>query len=265
MNNNNNTTTTTESQIEPQVDTQVDPQTEPKADPKPSVSDSEAKLIKEVMEKKAQIKEQGEKIKEFEAMMTELKALGGIDAFKTMVEAKKDAEKKALEERGEWDKLKAQMADEHAKATEGYKTQIAELQSKLKTEENKILEMTIGTAFANSKFITEKTVLPGAKARSLYGEYFEVSADGQVVGYDKPRGVAGRVPLLDQMGNNLSFETAIEKIITLDPDHESLMRARGAQGSGSGSSGGVHKKVEPQTRSLSGLEMISSGLATFNK
>lgn len=262
MNNNNNQTTPN---VDPQTEPQVDPQTEPKADPKSTVSDSEAKLIKEVMEKKAQIKEQGEKIKEFEAMMTEIKALGGLDAFKTMVEAKKDAETKALEAKGEWDKLKAQMADEHAKATEGYKTQIAELQSKLKTEENKILEMTIGTAFANSKFIAEKTVLPGAKARSLYGEYFEVGANGQVVGYDKPRGVEGRVPLLDQMGNNLAFETAIEKIITLDPDHESLMRARGSQGSGSGSSGGIHKKTEAPIRAKSGLELISSGLATFNQ
>lgn len=236
----------------------------PTPEPKTGMTDAEAKLLKEVMEKKALIKEQGEEIKKFKEMASALEALGGLDAFKSMVEDRKAEELKKAEAKGEWEKLKAQMAEEHAKATEGYKTQIAELQSKLKTEESKIAELTVGAAFSNSEYLKSKTVLTPSKARIIYGDYFDIAEDGTVQAFDKPRGTSGRTALVDQMGNGLGFEAAIEKIMMADPDHDSLMRAKGANGAGSSSTGTrspfESTKTEPKK---SGLDMIAAGISSI--
>ena len=258
MTENNNNNPNTDDSVD-QSQNQNEPTT------KHSVSDAEAKLIKEVMEKKAQIKEQTEKLA---FLQKTIEGFGGVDAIKALIDekaqaeaAKKEAEKEALEKKGEWEKLKAQMADEHVKATEAFKTQVSELTAKLKGEEAKIAELTVGAAFGSSEYISSKTILPGAKARALYGSYFDIAEDGSVIGYDKPRGSAGRTALVDQLGNNLGFEAAIAKIIEADPDHESLMRAQTSRGSGSGSTGMPHTNKTTSEKPRSGLEMIAAALS----
>lgn len=256
--NNNNNSNTDDSINQPQPQPQNDTV-------KHSVSDAEAKLIKEVMEKKAQIKEQTEKLA---SLQKTIEGFGGVDAIKALIDekakaeaAKKEADKEALEKKGEWDKLKAQMADEHAKATEAFKAQVSELTARLEAEEAKIADLTVGAAFGNSEYISSKTILPGSKARALYGSYFDIGEDGSVIGYDKPRGSAGRTALVDQLGNNLGFEAAIAKIIEADPDHESLMRAQTSRGSGSGSTGMPHINKTTSEKPKSGLEMIAAALS----
>ena len=235
---------------------------EQKKEPTSSMTDAEAKLLKEVMEKKAQIKEQAEKLEKFEAMTKTLEELGGLEAFKQMVTAKKEAETKAMEAKGEWEKLKTQMAEEHVKATKGLNDQISELQGKLKAEEAKIAELTVGAAFANSEYLKTKTILAPAKARIIYGDHFDIGADGSVVAYDKPRGAAGRTALVDQTGNGLGFEAAIEKIIGSDPDRDSLLRAPSKAGSGSASNGSAPAPTKQDTTPLTGTEMIAKALAS---
>lgn len=233
---------------------------------KTGMTDAEHKLLKEVMDKKAQIKEQADKINQLEAVTKALDELGGLDAIKQMVQAKKDAEKKDLEARGEWDKLKTQMAEEHLKATKGLNDQIAELQGKLKAEEHKVAELTVGAAFANSDFLKSKTILTPSKARVIYANHFDIGTDGSVIAYDKPRGQAGRTALVDAVGNGLGFEAAIEKIIMADPEHDTLLRSKGSTGSGSGTTSHVAtqttKTSEPP---LTGTEMIARALAARNK
>ena len=235
------------------------PQPEPQ---KHGMSDSEAKLLKEAMEKKAQLKEQGEKIAELEKTMSALKELGGLDTFKQMLDAQKALETKKAEEKGEWEKLKAQMAEEHAKATEGYKSEIETLKQKLTAESKKISELTVGAAFSNSKYLSEKTILTPNKARIIYGDYFDIAEDGSIKAYDKPRGASDRTELVDQMGNGLGFEDAIEKIVVADPEHESILRAIGGKGSGSGTDN-AKAQSEPQKQKLTPLEMIAQGLSTL--
>ena len=230
---------------------------------KQGMSDAEAKLLKEVMEKKAQIKEQGEKIAELEKTMSALKELGGLDVFKQMIDNQKALELKKAEEKGEWEKLKTQMAEEHAKATEGYKSEIETLKQKLTAEAKKISELTVGAAFSNSKYLSEKTILTPNKARIIYGDYFDIAEDGSIKAYDKPRGSAGRTELVDQMGNGLGFEDAIEKIVASDPEHESILRAIGGKGSGSGTNNANANTSEPSKQKLTPLEMIAQGLSTL--
>ena len=236
----------------------------PPPDPKPeqhSPTDEEAKLIKEVMEKKARLKEQDQKIEQLEGALKKFEDIGGFEVFQKLVNEKAEAEKKSLEEKGEWAKLREQMASEHEKAVAGMKSEIEELKKTIGIERGKIAEMTVGSAFNNSQFLRDKTILPPSKARTVYGDYFDISESGELVAFDKPRGSEGRVALVDQSGNGVNFETAIERIISADPDHESLLRAVEKKGAGSGTSGGrVEKKTETK---LTGLSMIASGLANF--
>ena len=76
------------------------------------------------------------------------------------------------------------------------------------------------------------------------------------------RGASGRTELVDQMGNGLGFEDAIEKIVAADPEHESILRALGGKGSGSGTDN-AKSQSEPKTQKLTPLEMIAQGLSTL--
>lgn len=227
---------------------------------KPGMTDQEAKLLKEVMEKKTHIKEQDQKIEKLEGALKQFEALGGIDALKGLVEEKQAQQKKDLEAKGEWEKLREQMVSEHEKATAGLKAEIADLQKTVSAKNHKIEEMTVGAAFANSAFLKDKTVLPPSKARAIFGSYFDIGEDGSIVAYDKPRGSEGRTALVDQLGKGVGFDVAMERIITADPDSESLLRAFGGTGTGAGSgTSGAPKQTKPEAPK-SGLEMIASGL-----
>lgn len=233
-------------------------------------TDEEAKLLKEVMAKKETIKKQEAEIAEIKGQLDAINQLGGLEALKKLADEQKKlederkaAEKKKLEEKGEWEKLKAQMAEEHEKATAGFKQQIKDLEAKVAGESAKIADLTVGSAFSASDYLKSKTILPPNKARALFGAYFDIAEDGRVVGYDKPRGSAGRTQLVDQSGNPLAFEAAIEKIISADPDSEAFIRAPGKNGAGSSTSGGSEPKKPSNDKPASSLDMIRAGLKNF--
>lgn len=235
---------------------------DPKNDVKPEghkPTDEEAKLIKEVMAKKEKIEQQSKQIAELSDFKKKIDDIGGFEALAKMVTDKKAAEQEALEKKGEWEKLKAQMAEAHNKEIGEFKTKIADLEGKLKAETGKISQLTLGASFANSKYL-EKTVLTSGKAQAIYGSYFDIGEDGKVTGYDKPRGAAGRTMLVDGQGNPVGFEAAIERIIAADPDKDSLLRAKGKQGSGSGTSGAVVDHKDDENTEKSGIDMILAGL-----
>ena len=237
----------------------VTPKIEEKADEEHKVTDEEAKLLKEVMDKKSKIKEQEAKIAELSKTVEAIQSLGGVEELSKLVQQRKDAETKAMEEKGEWDKLKAQMLEAHKQSEDGLRKQIEELTAKLGGERAKINALTVGSAFANSSYLKDKTILPSQKAQAIYGDYFDIGEDGRLTAFDKPRGAAGRTMLVDGEGNGLEFEKAIEKIINLDPDHDSLLRSASKQGSNSGSLGKI--KEEPVAKKpLTGLESIMAGL-----
>lgn len=235
---------------------------DPKNDVKPEghkPTDEEAKLIKEVMAKKEKIEQQSKQIAELSDFKKKIDDIGGFEALAKMVTDKKAAEQEALEKKGEWEKLKAQMAEAHNKEIGEFKTKIADLEGKLKAETGKISQLTLGASFANSKYL-EKTVLTSGKAQAIYGSYFDIGEDGKVTGYDKPRGAAGRTMLVDGQGNPVGFEAAIERIIAADPDKDSLLRAKGKHGGGSGTSGAVVDHKDDENTEKSGIDMILAGL-----
>lgn len=194
----------------------------------PGVSDEVAKLLKENMKAKATLAEATAKLKEYE----------GIDpvAIKKLLADQAAAEKASAEAKGDFERVKQMMAAEHAAELKKAKDELeTERQEKAKIS-GRVIELTVGQSFAQSDFLGKETLLPTAKARAIYGSHFEVE-DGVVVAFDKPRTEANRTKLVDASGTPLAFEAAIKKIVEADPDHDSLLRSKLANGGGSGSSG----------------------------
>lgn len=205
-------------------------------------SDAEAKLLKEVMEKKEALTKAKDAAKQLETAKAELEAklarFDGIDVDEVakLLQERKDRETAELEKRGEWDRLKAQMLEAHTKELETIKSsstgRVKELEDALSKHAKEIHELTIGRSFSESPFIREGLTLTPSKARVIYGSHFELQ-DGKVVAFDKPVGVAERTMLIDGDGNPLAFDKAIEKLVELDPDRDNLLRSKIKSGSGS--------------------------------
>jgi len=194
------------------------------------ISDKEKSLLDEVMKRKA-------KQKEYESQINELKAnlskFDGIDLEEVtnLLNERKTAQEKKLEEQGQWDKLKAQMKIEHEKDVQTKSTRIAELEGELKNKVDLIERLTLGNSFASSKFREELT-LSANKAKTLYGDHFDV-VDGNIVAYDKPRGAQDRTMLVNAGGDALDFDTAFKKILDSDPDGKDFYRQLAKPGAGS--------------------------------
>lgn len=225
---------------------------------KSSMTDKEAELLKEVMKRKEKERKLQEELDTLRKQVGDL----NLDEVRQLLEQKKQDELKKMEERGEFDRIKQQMVEEHNRQQDQLKQQIADLQKQLSERDDKVNELSIGNSFSQSNYIANELTLTPSKARALYGAHFELE-DGQVVAYDKPRGAANRTVLVDGAGNPLSFDKAMQKIIEADPDRDSLIRSKFRQGSGS------HSKQTSQPKApakhLSPMQKIQAGLEAGNK
>lgn len=226
-----------------------------------NVSDSEAELLREVMDKKKKLREAQDQLVQVNA---KLKDFEGLDAgeIRKLIQEKKEREAKELEAKGEWDTLRKQMADAHAEELAAEKKKSADAQTSTSAFQNQIAELTVGNAFGNSQFIAKEMNLPTGKTRTLFGEHFEFDGE-RVVGYDKPAGKAGRAILVDGSGSPLAFDAALEKLVKADPDAENLLKSKMKTGAGSGS----EKRVTPPREEvqLTGLQRIRAGLTARGK
>lgn len=223
-------------------------------------TDAEAKLLKEVMDRKKALKAERE---EKQKLADQLKQFEGIDPeeVRKLLAEKKDAETKSLEAKGEWDRLKAQMADAHTAEKTALNTKLSESESEVSKLKKTIADLTVGGAFAQSAFIKDELSLTPNKTRVVYGAHFEFDADGRVVGYDKPAGAAQRTMLVDGAGEPLGFEAALRKIVEADPDRDQLLRSKVKPGAASKTDGkGGKSAAAAVTDSLSGKDRIAAAL-----
>lgn len=232
-------------------------------------SDAEAKLLREVMEKKEALTKAKQAALDAENRAKELETrlanFDGVDLeqVKELLKERQERENAELEKKGEWDRLKQQMADQHRKEVETLRAELSnpvtELTEKLSKREREIHELTIGRSFSESNFIREALTLTPNKARIIYGPHFELQ-DGNVIAYDKPAGSTDRTPLVNGDGEPLSFEKAMEKLVEVDPDRDNLLKSKIKAGSGSENDPDarkVDKKVE-----LKGKDRIQAALAS---
>lgn len=225
-------------------------------------TDEEARLLKEVMDKKNKLIKQGEQIA---ALQNQLKSFEGIDpvAVKTLLDKQKADEENRLKAAGEFDKLTQQMANAHAAEIERVRSEASTFQTELANAKKQIVELTIGNSFGTSKYLTEDTLLTPAKARKLYAEHFELSPEGVLTAYDRPASDANKAPLVDASGIPLSFDAAIQKIIDADPDRDTLLKSKLKPGANSKTDqgGGKGAGQGKQDQKLTGREKITAGLA----
>lgn len=234
----------------------------PAGDEKPAgPSDSEAKLLKEVMDKKAALKRAQQESQELKDKLAQFDGVD-LDAVKKLLDQQKDEETKKLEAKGEWDRLRQQMLAEHTKDVEKKQAEAEAARKEAATLRATIAELTIGSAFTSSEFIRDDLTLTPAKTRVIYGNHFDFS-EGKVVAFDKPTGAAERTMLVDGQGEPLSFESALKKIIEADPEKDQLIRAKAKPGAGSRTT--TPKGEAPsKTQDMSSRDKIAAGLKDLN-
>lgn len=232
-------------------------------------SDADAKLLKDVMKHKgrAQALEA-----ELAAAKKRLDDFNGVDPVKAreLLAAQEEAERKAAEARGEYDRLVSQMAERHKEDTKSLNTQLEAERTRSATLAQQIADLTVGNSFATSSFVLEDLTLTASKARVIYGAHFEFK-DDKVVGYDKPVGASERTLLVDASGDPLGFNEALRALVEKDPDRDRLLRTRAKSGAGSsttvkGAKAAIDMAERNATAKLKGSAKISAGLkALANK
>lgn len=227
---------------------------------KDGISDADAKLLKELMEIKNTNKDLKGKATEAENLKKELEGLGGLEALKALVSAQKDAEKKALEAKGEFETVKKMIVEENQKKVAEALEQANAVKTELDSAKKTIDDLTIGAAFSASSVVGDLVISP-TKARLIYDEYVE-REDGKIVVYDKKRGVSGRAKITGADGEAVSFDIGIKKLIDADPDRDRLLKSKMQAGAGSQTS---NEKSKDKEVALTGSSRIAAALAARKK
>lgn len=210
---------------------------------------SGAELLKESMKRKEKLAAYGDIDPE--------RARRLVDAEAAAERTRQEAEQAELERRGEFDAVKKQMVAAHQADLQVERDARTQVEAENATLKAQLLEMTVGASFSGSGFLRDKALMTPAKARVIYGNHFEVSEDGSVVGYDKPAGQKDRAVLVDGHGQPLAFESAIERILRADPEADALLRSEAKPGAGSQSKPSA-KVTTPVNKST--IDKLTAGL-----
>jgi hypothetical protein len=221
---------------------------------KSTVDDEKAKLLKEVMKLKEKAKAEEDARKKLEAEYSGI----DLEAARAALKAAEEAENKELERKGEYERLLAKQKEKADALIEAERTRVTEMEKKLKDAMTAVDELSLGTAFSNSKFIQDKLALTPNKTRTLYGSHFEIE-EGKLVAYDKPRGTSERTKLIAATGEPLPFDEAIAEIVNSDPDKEYLLKNETRAGAGSKASTvrtttDTGKRLDPISKIAEGLK-----------
>lgn len=232
-------------------------------DPTKGLNDEIARLVKDVMKQKERAKSAQTEKDELAKQVSDIqKVLGdmSLDDVEGLIKARKDADRKRLEEQGKYEQIVEQMRDQHKTEVSDLRTKIGELEVALRTKEGSLEELSIGRAFGDSVFLREKSTIPASIARKEFGDYFDIE-NGVVVPYNKPRGQEDRAPLVDAEGHVKDFETAIQELFTKHPESKSLLKTTQKPGAAS-STESVTAPAKPSENKtgLTGLERIQAGL-----
>jgi hypothetical protein len=202
-----------------------------------------------------------------EAANARIKDFEGLDAaaIKKLVKDQADAaaaataaELKAAESAGDVERIKKMMGEEHTKVVTSLETKLAEKDALINGAQKTIEDLTVGSAFSQSKYINDELVLTPQIARTVYSSHFDV-VNGKVVPFDKARGESGRTQLVDAAGASLSVDAALKKIVEASPDRDRLVRSKIAPGAGSKTTDTGRKTTEGDGE-LRGMARITAAL-----
>ncbi|SCW95633.1 hypothetical protein SAMN05660859_0071 [Ancylobacter rudongensis] len=217
-----------------------------------------AALLREVMDKKSKLKDAEKRATDAAAALA---AYGGVDPQKVrdLIKREEEAERAAAEAKGDFDRVKAMMIEEHNKEKSTLQSELEAERAARAVDQKRIDDLTVGNDFGNSKFIQENLTLTPAKSRKLYGAHFEV-VDGRTVGYDKPAGAKDRTMLVNAKGDPLGFDEAFKRIIDADPEKETLLKAKISPGAGSRSENLLKTPAKKSADNLFGMARLRAAL-----
>lgn len=166
--------------------------------------------------------------------------------FEELRADKKKIEEDKLKAAGQFETLRAQLLDQHAKEVDALKKQVESLGGTLRTT-------LVGGEFARASALfgkDAKTILTPEIAEAYYGRYVEVQdveGTGQKIVVVK-HPVTGQ-PILDpKTGKPASFVDAMSELIDSSPNKDAVLRGSGKTGSGSsGGAGGGNGNGQPVT------------------
>jgi hypothetical protein len=225
----------------------------PDKDKKPSMTDAEAKALKELMQWKAKAREAEKQAKELSEKYGDI----DLDKVRETLKAAEEAENRELEKKGEYDRLLAKQREAADAKIEAEKKRADELAAKITEMAATVDKLALGNSFANSAFIKENLALTANKTQALYATHFEIE-DGKVVAYDAPKGSANRTPIVDARGEAKPFDEALADIINADPDKDYLLKSGTKPGAGSKPAADGTKETGKQFSSS--LEKLAHGL-----
>jgi len=138
--------------------------------------------------------------------------------------------------------------------TDFYESKLTEVTSQLSGKDEMIRSLLIGSAFTNSKFLNEKTILPPDVAEAYFGKNFRVE-DGKVMAYLGDEPIYSR----ERHGEPASIDEALEVIVGKYPMKDRILKAPGG---GSGApGGGSGKGLDANLAALSPAARITAARA----
>ena len=192
------------------------------------------------------------KLKTFEGIADPAKALKALETVANL-----DAGK--LIEAGKVEEMKAGIiaaeTAKHANEKKSLSEKVDELAASLAKSDAAFFSEKVGGAFARSKFITEKTILPPDVAQATFGNRFKIE-EGKIIGL----GADGQpIYSKSKAGEIADFDEAIESMLDGHPNRDRLLVGTGQSGTGKkgnegGGSGGKtvarseFSKLDPTTQ-----------------
>lgn len=159
-----------------------------------------------------------------EAAEKALKAFEGIEdpeAAAKALKTVKNLDDKKLVDAGEVEKVKAAAIKAVEDQWKPYKEQAEALENQLRQEK-------IGGSFARSQFISERLAVPVDFVEARFGQNFTIE-DGKIVAKDEN---GNPIYSKSNPGELASFDEALESLVEQYPHKDSILKGRGANGSG---------------------------------
>jgi hypothetical protein len=162
-----------------------------------------------------------------EAAEAKLKPFEGIDveAAKKALETVKNIDAKKLIDAGEVEKVKDQIKKE-------FTTQLEEKDKTTQTLQQRIDNMLVDGIFSNSTFVRDNIAVPQDMFQAAFRNNFKIE-DGKIITYDKS---GNRLMSKQRAGEYADPEEALQLLVEMHPQKETILKAN--PGSGTGNQGG---------------------------
>ena len=142
--------------------------------------------------------------------------------------------------------------EKYAAQTKAGTAKIQELETKLRDVAGRYDQEVVGNAFANSKFIRDRTAVPLKMIQATFGVQFK-NENGVIVGRH-----AGGELIVGTDGNPAKFDDAFERIVEAFPDKDMILKGNNQQGSGARAATGASSGAKTMAMSaFKALDPIS--------